>query len=140
MVYVAWATVLSGIVFARRSKLALALAALLGGVVLFVSNLNWLDPQITPLVPVLKSYWLMIHVSVITASYGFFRYLRGLRHRFADRHDRRKEPRGTEDHQRNGDARRAGAADHRHLFRRRLGQRVLGPLLGAGDPEGDLGR
>ena len=72
MVYVAWATVLSGIVFARRSKLALALAALLGGVVLFVSNLNWLDPQITPLVPVLKSYWLMIHVSVITASYGFF--------------------------------------------------------------------
>ena len=72
MVYVAWATVLSGIVFARRSRLALALAALLGGVVLFVSNLNWLDPQITPLVPVLKSYWLMIHVSVITASYGFF--------------------------------------------------------------------
>ena len=68
----------------------------------------------------------------------FFRYLRGLRHRFADRHDRRKEPRGTEDHQRNGDARRAGAADHRHLFRRRLGQRVLGPLLGLG-PEGDLG-
>lgn len=38
MVYVAWATVLSGIVFARRSKLALALAALLGGVVLFVST------------------------------------------------------------------------------------------------------
>lgn len=44
----------------------------MGGVALFVSNLNWLDPQITPLVPVLKSYWLMIHVSVVTASYGFF--------------------------------------------------------------------
>lgn len=72
MVYVGWITVLSGLIFARRSQLALALAALLGGVVLFVSNLNWLDPQITPLVPVLKSYWLMIHVSVITASYGFF--------------------------------------------------------------------
>ena len=31
-----------------------------------------MDPEITPLVPVLKSYWLMIHVAVITASYGFF--------------------------------------------------------------------
>lgn len=72
MVYVGWTTVLAGLIFARRSRLALALATLMGGVILFVSNLNWLDPQITPLVPVLKSYWLMIHVSVITASYGFF--------------------------------------------------------------------
>jgi cytochrome c-type biogenesis protein CcsB len=30
-----------------------------------------MNPEITPLVPVLKSYWLMIHVSIITASYGF---------------------------------------------------------------------
>ena len=30
-----------------------------------------MDPQITTLVPVLQSYWLTIHVSVITASYGF---------------------------------------------------------------------
>lgn len=72
MIYVGWITVLAGLIFARRSALTLALATLMGGVILFVSNLNWLDPQITPLVPVLKSYWLMIHVSVITASYGFF--------------------------------------------------------------------
>lgn len=72
MVYVGWTTVLAGLVFARRSPLTLTLATLMGGVVLFVSNLNWLDPQITPLVPVLRSPWLMIHVSVITASYGFF--------------------------------------------------------------------
>ncbi len=31
-----------------------------------------LNPQISPLVPVLKSYWLNIHVAVITSSYGFF--------------------------------------------------------------------
>ena len=31
-----------------------------------------LDPQITPLVPVLKSYWLIIHVAIIVSSYGFF--------------------------------------------------------------------
>lgn len=72
MVYVAWATVLAGLILGRRSPVVLALGALMGGVVLFVSNLNWLDPQITPLAPVLRSPWLMIHVSVITASYGFF--------------------------------------------------------------------
>lgn len=31
-----------------------------------------MNPQITPLVPVLKSYWLMVHVAIITSSYGFF--------------------------------------------------------------------
>lgn len=36
-----------------------------------VANLSWLDPQVTNLVPVLKSYWLVIHVAVITASYSF---------------------------------------------------------------------
>lgn len=72
IIYVGWATVLGGLIFARRSPLTLLLATLMGGVILFVANLNWLDPQITPLVPVLRSPWLMIHVSVITASYGFF--------------------------------------------------------------------
>jgi len=31
-----------------------------------------MTPEITRLVPVLQSYWLTLHVSVITASYGFF--------------------------------------------------------------------
>jgi cytochrome c-type biogenesis protein CcsB len=30
-----------------------------------------MNPEITNLVPVLKSYWLTFHVSIITASYGF---------------------------------------------------------------------
>jgi ABC-type transport system involved in cytochrome c biogenesis permease subunit len=36
-----------------------------------VAGLSWLDPEITPLVPVLKSYWLTIHVSLEAGSYGF---------------------------------------------------------------------
>ena len=33
---------------------------------------SYLDPTITNVVPVLNSYWLMIHVSIIVgASYGF---------------------------------------------------------------------
>lgn len=71
MVYIAWAVVLAGFFFSKNSPIALSATALLGGLILFVAHLNWLDPQITNLVPVLKSYWLMIHVSVITASYGF---------------------------------------------------------------------
>ena len=71
MVYISWATIFAGFFFAKKSPIAFAATSLLGGLILFVAHLNWLDPQITNLVPVLKSYWLMIHVSVITASYGF---------------------------------------------------------------------
>jgi len=71
MIYIAWAIALSGIFFARQSIVALSLTAILAGVTLFVAHLSWMDPQITNLVHVLKSYWLNIHVSVITASYGF---------------------------------------------------------------------
>jgi cytochrome c-type biogenesis protein CcsB len=71
MIYIAWATILSGIIFAKRSILTLAATAVISGLLLMVAHLNWLDPEITNLVPVLKSYWLMIHVAIITASYGF---------------------------------------------------------------------
>lgn len=72
MVYAAWMIVLGGLVFARRFHVLPALAALLGGVLLFVAGLNQMNPEITPLVPVLQSYWLMLHVAVIMAGYGFF--------------------------------------------------------------------
>jgi cytochrome c-type biogenesis protein CcsB len=71
VIYISWATVLAGFVFSRKSPITLAATSILGGIFLFVAHLNWMDPQITNLVPVLKSYWLMIHVAVITASYGF---------------------------------------------------------------------
>lgn len=72
MVYVSWATVLAGFIFGRKNTLTRALASLFGGVILFVAALNWMDPQINTLVPVLKSPWLMFHVAVIVAAYGFF--------------------------------------------------------------------
>ena len=58
--------------FLRKSTLTFALATLFGGVILFVSGLNWMDPQIGTLVPVLKSPWLMFHVAVVVGAYGFF--------------------------------------------------------------------
>ncbi|MCW8954759.1 MAG: cytochrome c biogenesis protein CcsA, partial [Sulfurimonas sp.] len=71
MLYISWSIILAGILFARSSELAVATTGIFSGITLFVAHLSWLDPQITTLAPVLKSYWLTIHVSVITASYGF---------------------------------------------------------------------
>ncbi len=71
MVYLAWSLMLAGTFYSRKSAISLAGASLLSSVVLMVAHLNWMDPTITNLVPVLNSYWLSIHVSIITASYGF---------------------------------------------------------------------
>ncbi len=71
MIYIAWATLFSGVLFSRKSALTLVATTIVASLLLMVANLNWLDPEITNLVPVLKSYWLMIHVAIITASYGF---------------------------------------------------------------------
>jgi cytochrome c-type biogenesis protein CcsB len=71
MIYIAWATVFSGFIFAKNSPITLASTSIMTGLILFVAHLNWMDPQVTNLVPVLNSYWLSIHVSIITASYGF---------------------------------------------------------------------
>ncbi len=71
LIYISWATVLAGFIFSKNSPITLAATGILAGLTLFVAHLSWMDPQITNLVPVLKSYWLSIHVSMITGSYGF---------------------------------------------------------------------
>ncbi|MCF8367789.1 MAG: cytochrome c biogenesis protein CcsA [Bacteroidales bacterium] len=71
LIYIGWATILSGLIFVWRSQITLAVTALLTSLILAVAGMSWMDPEITNLVPVLKSYWLIIHVAIITASYGF---------------------------------------------------------------------
>jgi len=71
MIYIAWAASLAGLVFWKKSEMTLAVTALLSALILAVAGMSWMDPEITNLVPVLKSYWLILHVAVITASYGF---------------------------------------------------------------------
>lgn len=70
IVFIAWVTVLFGLIFSRKNIVILAGAAILAMLMIFVSEMNLLDPDITPLQPVLKSYWLMIHVAIITGSYA----------------------------------------------------------------------
>ncbi len=72
MLYISWSGMLGAILLFRHSLFALAAGILIAGIFLFSAHLSHIDPQITTLVPVLKSFWLTLHVSVITASYGFF--------------------------------------------------------------------
>ena len=72
MIYVAWATVLFGILFGRKSNLTLAATTFVASMILMIAHWNWMDPAIANLQPVLDSYWLMIHVAVIVGSYGPF--------------------------------------------------------------------
>jgi cytochrome c-type biogenesis protein CcsB len=72
MVYVAWATMFFGLAFGRKSELTMGSTAFVTSIILMVAHWNWLDPSIGNLQPVLDSYWLMIHVAVIVASYGPF--------------------------------------------------------------------
>ena len=71
LTFIAWGSVLAGFLFVRNSKITLAATALLAFFILMTAGHSSFDPQLTNLQPVLKSYWLMIHVACITISYGF---------------------------------------------------------------------
>ncbi|HKK62976.1 MAG TPA: cytochrome c biogenesis protein CcsA [Bacteroidales bacterium] len=71
MIFVSWISLLAGLIFVRRTGFAMALTAILSTLALLVAHMSWMNPDITNLVPVLKSPWLTIHVTVIMAGYGF---------------------------------------------------------------------
>ena len=72
MIYVAWATMLMTLIFSKKSPLTVASGTFVASMILMIAHWNWMDPSIANLQPVLNSYWLMIHVAVIVASYGPF--------------------------------------------------------------------
>ncbi len=72
MIYIAWATMLFGLLFGKKSALTIAATTFVTSMILWIAHMNWMDPSIGNLVPVLDSYWLMIHVAIIVASYGPF--------------------------------------------------------------------
>ena len=70
IVFVSWVLLLCGLLTWSKSDFTIPLAALFSGTLMFVSYLDWLNPEITNLMPVLKSYWLKIHVATIVSSYA----------------------------------------------------------------------
>jgi cytochrome c-type biogenesis protein CcsB len=71
LLLVAWGGMVAGFSVIRYSKITLATTALLAFFILMTAGHSYYDPQITNLNPVLKSFWLIIHVAVITIGYGF---------------------------------------------------------------------
>lgn len=61
-----------GLAFGRQSELTVASTAFVASMILMIAHWNWMDPAIANLQPVLNSYWLMIHVAVIVASYTIY--------------------------------------------------------------------
>ena len=71
MIFVSWITLLAGLIFSRKTGFAIALTSILATLSLLVAHMSWMNPDISNLVPVLKSPWLTIHVTVIMSGYGF---------------------------------------------------------------------
>lgn len=74
IIFISGIGVFSGLLLYRNRNAFIPAAGTLVAMIMmgFAHGGSMLDPQITPLEPVLKSYWLMIHVGIITSSYGFF--------------------------------------------------------------------
>ena len=70
IIFVAWATMLFGLFMGRKSALTITATAFLVAITLGFAHQNWLDPAIANLQPVLNSWWLLVHTSIIVASYG----------------------------------------------------------------------
>ncbi len=71
LIYIGWTTMLAGFVFWKSAPIALPATSVLTTLILLVAHLSWMDPEVTTLVPVLQSIWLVFHVAIITTSYGF---------------------------------------------------------------------
>jgi ABC-type transport system involved in cytochrome c biogenesis permease subunit len=70
MLLLAWISLLTGILARRYSFMIVAFSFLLAGFTLLVAHIGSMNPQITPLVPVLQSPLLSLHVLIIMVSYG----------------------------------------------------------------------
>lgn len=75
MQFMAWCTLLLTFLLQRRFSMALPFGCLLCGLTLMVSTLGESNPQITPLMPVLQSPLLSIHVVVIMIAYSLLAFV-----------------------------------------------------------------
>ncbi|WP_153392029.1 cytochrome c biogenesis protein CcsA [Chryseobacterium vaccae] len=74
IIFISWVGITAGFLLYRNANALIPAAGFMVAVIMmgFAHGGSALDPQITPLVPVLKSYWLIVHVAIIVSSYGFF--------------------------------------------------------------------
>ena len=85
MVFITWAMILLATIFyfiSKRENYLVLTASVLGTIAMGYALDSTVDISINPLVPVLRSYWLNIHVTIITFSYGAFAVAAGLGHAY----------------------------------------------------------
>ena len=70
MLFLAWVIMLATISAMRAVPILTTFGLILSGFCLLVSHLSQLDPQITPLMPVLQSPLLSLHVSTVMIAYA----------------------------------------------------------------------
>ena len=75
MLFLALCTTVVALVLHRRFPVTLPFGLLLTGFALLVSHLGQMNPQVTPLVPVLLSPWLSLHVSTVMLSYALLAFI-----------------------------------------------------------------
>lgn len=74
MLAISWMLVVLSLSLCRRLWIAVPAGFLLSGFFLLVSSLSQMNPQVTPLVPVLSSPWLGVHVSLVMAAYALLSF------------------------------------------------------------------
>ncbi len=72
LIFVAFAAMGFGLLLGKKSSLVISAVTFISSVILFFAHQSWLDPEIANLQPVLNSWWLKVHVSIIVGSYGPF--------------------------------------------------------------------
>ena len=75
MLFLALCTSVLACLLQRRFAVVLPFGFLLSGFALLVSHLGQMSPQITPLVPVLVSPWLSLHVSIVMLGYALLAFI-----------------------------------------------------------------
>ncbi|WGH27494.1 MAG: c-type cytochrome biogenesis protein CcsB [Candidatus Bostrichicola ureolyticus] len=71
-IFISWCIILIGLFFYKVNySFVQSVTSLASTSILSIAHGNLMDPEITNLVPVLKSYWLIIHVAIIIFSYAF---------------------------------------------------------------------
>ncbi|MGP1350265.1 MAG: cytochrome c biogenesis protein CcsA [Hoylesella marshii] len=87
MLFVAWLILLAALL-CRRMEAVVIFGLILSGFFLLVSHLSLMDPAITPIMPVLHSPLLTVHVGIIMIGYALlsFTFICGLTGLFVPRH------------------------------------------------------
>jgi ABC-type transport system involved in cytochrome c biogenesis permease subunit len=70
MQFLAWAALTVALCMARRSPMLLWLSPVVAGLAMMVATFSFSNPEVTPLMPVLASPLLSIHVVVVMLSYA----------------------------------------------------------------------